>query len=88
MTGMLMLLLGCGAPAPSHADVLAAADAHDGATDHVVSECAGCMLGMAGDPAHAVTHDGYTLHFCSDTCKATFEKDPAAGVARLEGAVK
>jgi YHS domain-containing protein len=72
----------------SAAPVLAAADAHDGATDHVVHECTGCGLGMPGDAAHAVKHEGYELHFCSETCKANFEKDPAAGLARLEGAVK
>ena len=84
----LGMLWACGASAPDAAEVLAAADAHDGAVDHVVGECGGCMLGMAGDPAHVVTHEGYELHFCSEGCKAGFEADPAAGVARLAEAVK
>jgi YHS domain-containing protein len=80
---------GAGAPAtPAAAEVLAAADQHDGAADHVVSECTGCSLGMPGDAAHAATHEGYTLHFCSDSCKSAFEADPAAGVSRLAAVVK
>ncbi len=83
-----LLLAACGSnPAMTPADVLAAADAHDGTVDHVVSECAGCGLGMAGDPAHAVTHEGYELHFCSDSCKSTFEADPAGGIEHLQSAV-
>lgn len=84
----LALLLACGSPEMSTEEVLAAADAHDGTEDHVVSECTGCGLGMAGDPAHAVQHEGYELHFCSDSCKAGFEADPAAGLKHLEGVVK
>ena len=67
---------------------MAKADAHDGTADHVVGECSGCGLGMPGDPNHAATHEGYTLHFCSDSCKSAFERDPAAGVARLAEVVK
>jgi YHS domain-containing protein len=70
------------------AAVLAAADAHDGTVDHVVSECTGCGLAMAGDAANSVTHEGYELHFCSESCKSNFEADIPAGIARLEGAVK
>lgn len=84
---VLMFLLACGGGAPAAsadpAAILAAADAHDGTVDHVVGECGGCMLGMPGDPAHAVEHAGYELHFCSESCKASFEADPAAGVSRL-----
>lgn len=89
----LAYLFACGStPTPpsdpaTSAAVLAAADAHDGTTDHVVSECSGCSLGMAGDPAHSATHEGYTLHFCSDSCKAGFEADPAAALGRLESVV-
>jgi YHS domain-containing protein len=87
-----LLLLACGSTAPAGeanaATVLAKADAHDGTTDHVVHECGGCGLGMPGDPAHAVKHEGYELHFCSETCKGTFEKDPKAGLAKIEGALK
>ncbi len=84
-----LILLACGtpAPAPAPAEVLAAADAHDGTVDKVVSECTGCGLGMPGDAAHSVTHEGYELHFCSGSCKSGFEADPAAGMKKLEIAV-
>ncbi len=89
-----MTLLACGSstetpnPAGGTAEVLAEADAHDGVLDKTVSDCSGCGLGMPGDPAHAVEHEGYELHFCSETCKSNFESDPAAGVERIEAAVK
>ena len=81
----LAALAACGTSnsTPSAASVLAAADAHDGTVDHVVSECAGCALGMKGDPAHAVSHEGYEMHFCSASCKEHFEAEPEAGLARL-----
>lgn len=86
----LMLLAACGAPAPEAgaASVLAAADAHDGTVDHVVHECGGCGLAMPGDAAHAVKHEGYELHFCSEGCKEGFESDPAAGLAKIGQVVK
>jgi YHS domain-containing protein len=62
---------------------LAAADAADGATDHVVSKCATCRLGMDGVPAHTVSYAGYELHFCSAECKEAFEKDPGAVIRNL-----
>lgn len=88
-----LLLVACGTPAATTgtadaATVLAAADAHDGNVDHVVSECTGCGLAMPGNAAHSVKHEGYELHFCGDSCKAGFEKDPVAGVAGLEESVK
>jgi YHS domain-containing protein len=70
------------------AATLAAADAHDGQTDKIVHECATCGLGMKGDPAHKSTHEGYELHFCSESCKHSFDKDPAKGVAKLQKAVQ
>lgn len=85
------LVVACGggaaAEAPSSDKILAAADAHDGASDKVVSECAICDLGMAGDAAHAATHEGYTLHFCSADHAQSFQKDPAAVVTRLASVV-
>ncbi|MFT4623470.1 MAG: hypothetical protein ACI8PZ_002126 [Myxococcota bacterium] len=92
----LVLLLACGTPdapepeASAGADVatvLAKADAHDGESDQVVHECAGCALGMTGDPAHATKHAGFELHFCSEGCQSRFVADPAAGLARLAGVV-
>ena len=88
-----LFLVACGTPAATTGDanaapVLAAADAHDGTVDHVVSECTGCGLGMPGKAEHSVKHEGYELHFCGESCKGNFEKDPKAGVANLEAAVK
>ncbi len=61
------------APEARRAAILAAADAHDGTEDHVVSECAVCGLSMPGDAGQAVTVDGYEVHMCSDSCKSQFE---------------
>ena len=66
------------------AAVLAKADLADGTEDKVVSKCARCALGMAGDPQRASTHEGYELHFCSDSCKTGFEEDPDATLSRLD----
>jgi Fe-S oxidoreductase len=63
---------------------LAAADRVDGTEDRVVTQCAGCRLNMAGKAEHAVQIEGYTLHLCSDSCKAEFSKDVAGNVAALE----
>ncbi|MEN0064854.1 MAG: hypothetical protein AAGA48_22100 [Myxococcota bacterium] len=89
---MMALLWACGtstsSPQPASAKaVLSAADKVDGTIDKTVSQCSGCGLGMEGDPAHAVQHEGFELHFCSETCATHFEKDPDAGVKRLESAV-
>ena len=70
------------------AGTLAKADAHDGEVDNVVHECAACALGMSGDPANAVQHEGYELHFCSEGCQQGFAADPNAGVARLADVVE
>lgn len=85
-----MALVACGTTTPKNTPetVLAAADAHDGTVDKTVSECTGCGLGMVGDAAHAVQHEGYELHFCSETCAGTFQQDPEAGLKRLETAVQ
>lgn len=78
-------LFACGGSpaAPAPAAVLKAADAHDGAEDHVVSECVGCGLGMKGSAAHTVEHEGYALQFCSESCAMRFEADPEASLAPI-----
>ena len=70
------------------AATLAKADAHDGAVDKVVGECSVCALAMEGDPALAVQHEGYELHFCSERCQKGFAADPVAGVGRLSSFVE
>lgn len=64
-------------------EALAAADAHDGTVDHVVSECAVCGLGMQGDPAHAVTVGEYEVHLCSASCKGHFEENTQQTLERV-----
>jgi hypothetical protein len=66
-----------------HEAVLAAADAHDGTVDHVVSECASCGLGMPGDSAHAVSVGEYQVHLCSDSCKTMFEASTGETLDRI-----
>lgn len=63
------------APTPEIVAKLEKADAADGKTDKVVEKCAGCSLGMNGNPAHAVKVGGYTLNFC-DHCADGKAKDP------------
>jgi len=89
---IILALTACGTAPPSStpsaaASVLEKADAADGTVDKTVSKCTGCGLGMQGDPAHAVEHEGYELHFCSDTCRSNFEEDPEAGIERLKSVV-
>ena len=63
---------------------LAAADGFDGKADRVVSKCASCALGMDGSSEHALEVSGYTLHFCTEDCKARFEKDTTSAILALE----
>ena len=63
---------------------LASADALDGAEDQVVTRCSGCRLGMNGKAEHPISVEGYTLHMCSASCKAHFEKDLQGNLAALE----
>ena len=62
---------------------LTAADGADGTVDHVVTQCAGCGLGMAGDPSHAAQIGEYELHLCSESCQGSFVSDPAVVLGRL-----
>jgi Fe-S oxidoreductase len=54
---------------------LAAADAADGTTDHVVAKCPGCALAMEGSADSALQVGDYALHFCSDSCRDHFSTD-------------
>ena len=69
--------------ASSYEAQLAAADAVDGTVDHVVTQCAGCGLGMSGDPSHAAQIGDYELHLCSSSCQENFVADPAVVLGRL-----
>jgi hypothetical protein len=57
---------------PGAAVILARMDAADGARDQVVSNCAGCGLGMPGAAEYSARAGAYTLHFCSDHCRQDF----------------
>ena len=99
MLGM-MLWTGCGSdPAPDEsvpettqlssptAAALAAlekADAADGTSDKLVTRCLPCNLSMAGKAEHASKYGEYTVHLCSDHCKAYFERDPEKVLASLK----
>lgn len=63
---------------------LAKADALDGTTDRVVSKCLMCALRMDGSDEHTAELAGYTLHFCSESCKTYFEADPVAKVLAVQ----
>ena len=62
---------------------LAAADLADGEADHVVKLCGGCNLGMEGKVEHALTAGDYTMHFCSGSCRESFEQDLAGSLQAL-----
>lgn len=64
--------------------VLEKADAFDGTTDQVVSKCASCAMMMDGKAEHAVEVAGYTMHFCNDHCKETFEANVEEAVVALQ----
>ena len=63
---------------------LAKADGVDGTEDHVVSNCSGCKLKMAGSAAHAMQVGDYSLQFCSGECKAEFAKGGEAAIMALQ----
>ncbi len=64
--------------------VLAKADAKDGTVDHVVHQCAGCSLGMAGKPEFPLQVEDYAMHFCKAECLARFQPDPAKAILALK----
>lgn len=70
------------APQPEAAK-LEAADAADGAKDHIVASCAVCGLAMDGTTEHTSRYAGYELRFCSSECKETFDHDPHLVLGRL-----
>lgn len=63
---------------------LAKADAFDGKTDKVVAKCSACQLHMEGSPDQVVELKGYKLHFCSESCKKSYEKEPEKSFAAMK----
>jgi YHS domain-containing protein len=72
------------APSAAAAAVLVKADTADGTEDKVVNDCVMCSLKMAGKPEYAVTYNDYTIHFCSLSCKESFEKNPEKALLSLK----
>ncbi len=69
---------------PEQLATLDAADLLDSQQDKIVEKCGRCALAMDGDETHASHVGEYELHFCSDSCKASFEADPAKGIAEMQ----
>jgi hypothetical protein len=65
---------------------LAAADAADGKTDHVIEKCVSCNLQMAGKPEFTATVADYRVQLCSAGCKRAFESDPGKLLLALPAA--
>lgn len=63
---------------------LAKADAVDGTQDHVVAQCSGCKLKMAGSADHALQVGDYTMQFCSVGCKDHFVEGGEEAILALE----
>ena len=79
------------APADDHADsretlmaMLKAADLVDGTEDKIVERCSGCSLAMDGKADHVLNHEGYELHFCSDTCQDRFADNTTEALLAME----
>jgi hypothetical protein len=64
--------------------LLAKADAVDGKVDHVVSQCSGCKLKMAGSPDHALQVGDYTMRFCSTGCQEHFAEGTEEAILAME----
>ena len=61
--------------------VLSALDAADGTTDLNVTKC---MCGMDVDDGKQTAQvEGYTMNFCSASCKDTFQANPAESVMKM-----
>ncbi len=88
----LLLVAGCREDAPEQsvdsgsqvADRLAMADAVDGTVDKIVSRCGMCALGMDGRSEHSATVSEYTLHFCSEHCLESFQKDTTKNILAMK----
>ena len=64
--------------------ILEKADAADGTTDKIVSNCVTCGLGMKGSADHAAQVGDYEVHLCSEKCQSNFNEDPEAAVTGLD----
>ncbi len=93
---LLAMLLACGAKADEAKKKAAATeqaakvkaglkhgDLADGFEDKTVTLCAGCELGMDGEPDHTIEKDGYELYMCSGNCKLNYEKNLDKNLAEL-----
>lgn len=60
--------------------LLASADSTDGKKDHTVDQCLMCKLTCDGSDNYVSTYAGYTLKFCSNLDKMSFDQDPKQSV--------
>lgn len=63
---------------------MAAADAYDGQTDHVVAKCPACSLQMDGKPDFGIQLGDYKLQFCSNDCRKSYSRDPEDKLSLLK----
>jgi YHS domain-containing protein len=61
--------------------VLSVLDAADGTTDLTVRKCM-CGMDVEGSK-QTVQVEGYTMNFCSASCKDTFQANPAESVMKM-----
>ena len=69
---------------PEMTEILAKADALDTNTDKTVTLCAACKLGMDGSADHALAVGEYTMHFCSELCRQSFDENLAQAILAIE----
>lgn len=62
---------------------LTAADALDGKTDKTLYKCAPCGFAMDGSADHTLSYEGFTMRFCSASCKDGFNKDLKKAIAAM-----
>jgi hypothetical protein len=60
------------------------ADGVDGTTDHIVSNCSGCKLKMAGSSSNTIQVGEYTMQFCSAECKDNFAEGGEEAIMALQ----
>lgn len=73
-------------PGPTEAvkSLLDRADALDGKTDKVISNCPPCNCSMAGSEEHASRYGEYTVRMCSSACKENFDRAPEKSITGIK----
>ncbi|MBX7151473.1 hypothetical protein K1X84_07520 [bacterium] len=66
------------------AALLVSADSTDGKQDHVIDKCLMCKLTCDGSDNYSSMYAGYTLKFCSNLDKMSFDQDPKQSVLSMK----